>query len=58
MSIHIAFIILSPILEVPCANIIKNLEDMMIREHKLRKRVIFSLDMVSLRKDFCLQCRN
>ena len=29
---------------------------MIIREHKLRKRVVFSLDMVSFRKDFCFQC--
>ena len=28
---------------------------MTIREHKLRKRVVFSLDMVSFRMDFYLQ---
>lgn len=33
-----------------CANIIKNLEDMMIREHKLRKQVVFSHDMTT----FCI----
>ena len=34
----------------------KKTEDMTIREHKLRKRVVFSLDMVSFLIDFYLQC--
>jgi len=29
----------------------------MIREHKLRKSVVFSLDMAIFCKDFYLQCR-
>ena len=37
-----------------CANIIKKIEDVIIREHKLRKKVVFSLDMVSFRTNFCL----
>ena len=31
---------------------------MMNCEHKLRKRVLFSLDMVSFRTNFCLQFHN
>ena len=38
-----------------CANIIKKIEDVIIREHKLRKRVVFSLDTGIFRMDFYLQ---
>ena len=44
-----AFSYSCPTLGVLCANIIKNIEVMIIPEHKLRKRVVFSLDMVSFR---------
>ena len=53
-----AFSYYCPTLSVLCANIIKNIEVMIIREHKLRKRVVFSLDMVSFRTNFCLQFHN
>jgi hypothetical protein len=42
-------------LDVLCAKIIKKIEDVIIREHKLRKRVVFSLDMETFRMDFYLQ---
>ena len=51
-----AFSCSCPTLGVLCANIIKNIEYTIIREHKLRKRVVFSLDMVSFRNKLCLQC--
>jgi len=35
------------------AKISKNNEDAIIREHKLRKRVAFPLDMTTIRTDFC-----
>jgi len=42
-------------MSVMCANIIKKIEDVIIREHKLRKRVVFSLDMETFRMDFYFQ---
>ena len=52
---HVAFSYSCTTLDVLCANIIKNIEDTIIHEHKLRKRVVFSLDMVIFCKDFYLQ---
>jgi hypothetical protein len=49
----IVFSYSGPSLGVPSANITKNIEGAMIREHKLRKRFAFSLDMGTIRKDFC-----
>ena len=37
-----SLVILRPQLGVPCANIIKNIEDSMTREHKLRKYIAIS----------------
>jgi hypothetical protein len=45
---HIA-IYYCPTLGVLCANIIKNINDIMVCEHKLRKSVAFSLDMATFR---------
>jgi hypothetical protein len=53
-----AFSYSCPTLSVLCANIIKNIVYTIIREHKLRKRAVFSLDMVSFRTNFCLQFHN
>jgi hypothetical protein len=36
------------------ANIIKNIEDMMILEHKLRKRVMMSTLLKNIKAHFCL----
>ena len=52
---HVAFSYSCTTLDVLCANIIKKIEDVIIREHKLRKRVVFSLDMETFRMDFYLQ---